>query len=356
MTIQQATEKYEAWLARRIRVEKEDLNLKHNRMREGPFSFLRATFYRWMQRWPELCPGLAKAPAVLSVGDLHVENFGTWRDAEGRLIWGINDFDEAFELPFTHDLVRLAASALLAVKEKGLAIDPEAACDAILEGYTEGFAEGGRPFVLSEHNRWLRDLVTNKLRDPVLFWEKVDGSPGARGAVPAEVLKTFKLAMPEPGLSFRVVHREAGLGSLGRPRFAAIAEWRGGKIAREVKALLVSACVWETKSVRAEIQYEKIIKGAVRAVDPFVGLRNHWLLRRLSPYCSRLELRDLPRHKEEEKLLRAMGWETANIHLGSRASGKAVMRDLKKRDSQWLRQAAKLTAEAVRDDWKKWVS
>jgi hypothetical protein len=210
--------------------------------------------------------------------------------------------------------------------------------------------------VLSEHNRWLRDLATNKLRDPARFWEKLDGLPGARGAVPAEVLKTLKLAMPEPGLSFRVVHREAGLGSLGRQRFAAIAEWRGGKIAREVKALLVSACAWETKSVRAEIQYEKIIKGAVRAVDPFVGLRNHWLLRRLSPYCSRLELRDLPRHGEEEKLLRGMGWETANIHLGSRASGKAVMRDLKKRDSQWLRQAAKLMAEGVRDDWKKWVS
>jgi len=36
---------------------------------------------------------------VLAVGDLHVENFGTWRDAEGRLIWGVNDFDEAWRLP-----------------------------------------------------------------------------------------------------------------------------------------------------------------------------------------------------------------------------------------------------------------
>ena len=34
----------------------------------------------------------------LSVGDLHVENFGTWRDSEGRLIWGINDFDEALRV------------------------------------------------------------------------------------------------------------------------------------------------------------------------------------------------------------------------------------------------------------------
>ena len=44
------------------------------------------------------------------VGDLHVENFGTWRDVEGRLVWGVNDFDEAYALPYTNDLVRLVAS------------------------------------------------------------------------------------------------------------------------------------------------------------------------------------------------------------------------------------------------------
>ena len=54
----------------------------------------------------------------LGVGDLHVENFGTWRDAESRLVWGINDFDEACCLPYTQDLVRLAASARFAVQEQ----------------------------------------------------------------------------------------------------------------------------------------------------------------------------------------------------------------------------------------------
>ena len=96
MDIKQATEEYEAWLGKRLTLVPADLELKHQRMAESPFPFLRATFYRWVQRWPEVCPELATAPAVLSVGDLHVENFGTWRDAEGRLIWGINDFDEAF--------------------------------------------------------------------------------------------------------------------------------------------------------------------------------------------------------------------------------------------------------------------
>jgi uncharacterized protein (DUF2252 family) len=57
------------------------------------------------------CAQLADAPQVLAVGDLYTENFGTWRDAEGRLVWGVNDLDEAHPLPYTNDLVRLATRA-----------------------------------------------------------------------------------------------------------------------------------------------------------------------------------------------------------------------------------------------------
>src|SRR5262245_32358222 len=53
---------------------------------------------------------LTDAPRLLAVGDLHVENFRTWRDAEGRLVWGVNDFDEVAEMPYAVDLVRLVAA------------------------------------------------------------------------------------------------------------------------------------------------------------------------------------------------------------------------------------------------------
>jgi len=86
VNIVKSTRKYETWLASHTPIVKADLRLKHQRMGESAFPFLRATFYRWMQIWPELCPDLVKAPHVLGVGDLHVENFGTWRDADGRLL------------------------------------------------------------------------------------------------------------------------------------------------------------------------------------------------------------------------------------------------------------------------------
>src|SRR5579883_1199317 len=95
MNIKKATRQYETWLTSYTPLVKPDIALKHKEMAGGVFPFLRATFYRWAQIWPIACKDLARAPALLAVGDLHVENFGTWRDSEGRLIWGVNDFDEA---------------------------------------------------------------------------------------------------------------------------------------------------------------------------------------------------------------------------------------------------------------------
>ena len=124
MKIFKATRKYESWLHEELDVFEQDLALKHQLLAKDPFIFLRGTFYRWMQIFPEVCRKAADAPTVLSVGDLHASNFGTWRDAGGQLIWGINDFDEAAPLPYTQDLVRLAASVELASGTQGPADRP----------------------------------------------------------------------------------------------------------------------------------------------------------------------------------------------------------------------------------------
>ena len=116
MNIVEATKRFEVWLRSRITVVERDLDYKHEQMRAAPFLFFRATYYRWAQLWPDECAKLARMTEVLAVGDLHLENFGTWRDAEGRLVWGVNDFDEAHPMAFTNDLVRLAVSALLAAE------------------------------------------------------------------------------------------------------------------------------------------------------------------------------------------------------------------------------------------------
>ena len=143
MNIVKATRKFEDWLGLHIRIVAPDLRYKHEQMAASLFSFFRATFYRWVQVWPEVCPELDRVPHLLSVGDLHVENFGTWRDSDGRLIWGVNDFDEASLFPYTMDLVRLATSALLAAREQKLAMKPKDSSAAILEGYERLWRRAG---------------------------------------------------------------------------------------------------------------------------------------------------------------------------------------------------------------------
>ena len=97
--------------------------------------------------------------------------------------------------------------------------------------------------------------------------------------------------LPEPGMRYRLARRRAGLGSLGALRLVAIAEWKGGRVAREAKALLPSALHWlNPKRVPAEILYAAILRRAVRCPDPYVQMRGHWIVRRLSPHCSRIEL------------------------------------------------------------------
>ncbi|HLX43457.1 MAG TPA: DUF2252 family protein [Bryobacteraceae bacterium] len=354
MDIVTSSEQYEDWLGKRISLIRTDLEKKHELMAEAPFPFLRATFYRWAQTWPEISPASAAAPVVLAVGDLHVENFGTWRDTEGRLIWGINDFDEVDWMPYTCDLVRLATSAHLAIAAEHLVISRIRASEAILDGYREGLKSGGREFVLAEHHPALRHMAVERLKQPELYWEKLNALPTWKGKVPASAVKALRRFLPNRDLEYRVVHRVAGLGSLGRRRFVALAQWHGGTIAREVKELTDSAWAWaHPRRRKSAIYYQEALDRSHRCPDPFVKLRDRWIVRRLAPDCSRIELSSLPTKHDAMRLLRAMGWETANVHMGTRPA-RELAADLGKRKPGWLQAAAIEMVECVMKDWTRW--
>lgn len=360
MNIRKATEKYEVWLRRHLKIVEPDLEFKHEQMRTSPFPFLRATYYRWAQVWTEVCGAAAQAPRVLAVGDLHVENFGTWRDIEGRLIWGVNDFDEAWPMAYTIDLVRLAVSAHLAVEAGRLPLKREDICGTMLEGYRESMLAKGCAYVLGEAHQWLRLIAEGELRDPVRFWHKMDALPTFKGECPVSAIDALQHLMPAPGIPFRLAHRTAGLGSLGHARYVAIADWHGGRIAREAKALVTSSSHWaqtldsKKNDGPAEILYQTIINRAVRCPDPFVQLRGRWIVRRLGPLCSRIELASLRAPDTELRLLHAMGWETANIHLGTAPARKLILRHLDKQKPRWLHHASEAMLDAVRSDWEVW--
>ena len=174
MNIIESTSEYESWLRTQLRGEvvKEDLKKKHKKMRESAFVFMRATYWRWAECIPKLCSEeLKDAPSVLAIGDIHVENFGTWRDEDGRLVWGVNDFDEAAEMPYALDLLRLAVSAFLGQQTKGQS-DLASICDTLLEGYGAGL-KSPSPFVLDKDHPRMREKFAASEIERAEFWEKM---------------------------------------------------------------------------------------------------------------------------------------------------------------------------------------
>jgi Uncharacterized protein conserved in bacteria (DUF2252) len=353
--IESVTASYEAWMRSCATVLESDLRSKHEQMKETPFGFLRGTYYRWAQLWPSVCADLCGAPKVLAVGDLHVNSFGTWRDAEGRLCWGVDDFDESYPLAYTNDLVRLAASLKIVLDAEGLSIKLKDGCHAILHGYAESLGAQGCPIVLAEREQKLGKLGVDSFKPPSNFWEKLNRLPAVRRPIARDLKRALEKTLPKAGIDYKVVRRQAGLGSLGQERFVAIARWQGGCIAREAKLTVPSASSWLHEEVgQRQSWYEQAISSAVRSPDPFQVIDGSWLIRRLSPDSNPIDIQTLPKHSDEEMLLTAMGTEAANIHLGTKNQAKNILKDLKRRKRGWLQDAAVSMAKVLEKDWKRY--
>lgn len=353
MDILESTRRYERWLGSHVKLVPPDLDTKHGEMTNQLFPFFRATFYRWAQLFPELCPALFKAPSITAIGDLHVENFGTWRDAEGRLAWGVNDFDESYPMPYLVDPIRLAASALIAIEDCQIKAKPKQAVLAIFDGYRDTLTKGGQPIVLAEQHRDLAALV--RLKDPEKFWRNLNKLKDDGEAVPNKVQRAVETVLPADKVTLRYVHRVGGLGSLGRRRFAGVGVWRGAFIAREAKEMAPSACVFAGWGRRTALYSEELHRDSVRCPDPFLRFAGSWVVRRLAPDSSRIELNALGRVKDELLLLYNMGRETGNVHLAT-ARPKQLLADLDARKPSQLLKGTVEMVKAVHVDWDDWRS
>jgi hypothetical protein len=352
MTLKDSTRAYEDWLRECLAGDlvKKDLDAKHEKMAAGPFPFLRATYWRWAETILELTPDLANAPEVLAVGDIHLENYGTWRDAEGRLIWGVNDFDEAAEMPYPLDLVRLATSAVLGCPGS----DPQAdICTQILKGYAKGLEEP-RAIVLDQDYAWLRAITVVSDDKRAKFWDRITKLPAAEKPAPKPYIAALHAALPDPKITLTVSRRTAGTGSLGRPRWVGVGAWRGALVVREGKAIVPSA--W-TRSQRVDQQVRRmhdIATGPYRAPDPWYNTAGGIVVRRLSPNNRKIEAESDPAILTGPKMLHAMGHELAAIHLGGSIQADVIKGDLSKRDAGWLNTAVDQAVKFVHSEYTEW--
>jgi uncharacterized protein (DUF2252 family) len=221
------------------------VRLKFRRMAKDPFAFFRGTAHLFAADWPRLSPPDV-GPSILICGDLHLENFGAYRADDGDFLYDINDFDEALVAPCSLDLVRCAASVLLAAQLwKHTPVQAMRSLLAFLDRYRA-------TVIRSARTGRIRALTVGTARGPVWgllqrpvratqvrfldqFTERqVDGTrrierrTGRFLAVGRKQRERIREAVERRGFEvLDVAFRIAGTGSLGLERYAVLARGEG---------------------------------------------------------------------------------------------------------------------------------
>lgn len=372
MTFRDSMAVYEQWLAERLAASgllvdglfRRHICEKHGDMGNNNFAFLRATYWRWAELVPAALPKLMDCRKVLAAGDVHIENFGTWRNSEGTLVFGVNDFDEAAEMPWPLDLVRLLTSAVLGREHLNIKGDIADDARAILAGY--GAALNNPGAVLADADLRKRvELTSDADRDE--FWEKEDEKIKDAATVNAESApdrykKRLTDSMPlGASAEGEPYERKAGLGSLGRPRYAQGAVQDGVRIAIEAKALVPSA--W-TRTGGQGPQINRTGEAAAlrgAAHDPTFSVGDMIACRRLSPNFRKIELPKRKKLKEGEvplplTLLELMGRDLGALHCATPGVKSAISDEIGRLDKDWLQNAANTLVAATKVDYRAFTS
>jgi uncharacterized protein (DUF2252 family) len=274
----------------------ERLALKYRAMRATPFAFLRGTCHLF---YDELGSASlpAGAPLVWACGDLHLENFGSYKGDNRLVYFDLNDFDEAALAPCTWDLARLLASVLVAARTLGIDA-PEALrlCDGFINAYAGALLAGKARWVERETAQGmvkeLLDSLRNRTRAQFLDRRtlrsgnsrriRIDGKKALavdaaqRKRVEA-FMRGFARTQPKPGFYrlLDVARRIAGTGSLGVERFVILIEGKGSPDANyllDLKQALPSTLArhFATRQPRWETEAQRVVglQERVQAISP----------------------------------------------------------------------------------------
>lgn len=344
---------------------------KFRKMAADPFAFYRGSacvFYadvvRLEDRWAD-----ERTSRVWIQGDLHAENYGTYMDSAGMLVFDVNDFDEAYLGHFTWDLQRMAASLALLGFGKALSDD---AIDALVREYGRAYLERVAAFASGSKDEEFRltlETTSGAVHDVLLaaraetrvglldrntsFGTALEPTFALGGGVReldederAQVLEAYERyldTIPErkrqQSVSYRVkdvVGRSGfGIGSAGLPAYNLLVEGRSQALENDVilsmkqgNVAAPSRVVTDERITRAFDHHGHRTAVSQRALqahaDPWLGwCELHgagWVVKELSPYEADLDWDAVSEPDEMLPLLCSLGEATAKVHCVSDAS------------------------------------
>ncbi len=368
--------------------DSERLAIKYQTMRESPFAFLRGSCALFYQRLPR--GGVfGSAPAVWVCGDLHLENFGSYRADNGLAYFDINDFDESALAPASWDLVRLLTSVLVGAKELDIKAGRAARiCEVFVDAYSAALKDGKAYWV--EHDtatglvRELLDAVSDRKRAEFLDSRtdkrgdkrtlRTDGDKALpvdkrQRAMVAAFMREFAAAQPDPAFyrMLDVARRIAGTGSLGLERYVVLVRGKGSpdqnhlldlKIAPRsaLRATLKTVQPrWKTQADRIAAVQQRMQAVTVAFLEPVMLDERPFVVRAVQPAQDRIDLGKADAD-ELEHLVGTMGRIVAWAQLRSAGRDGSAIADAlidfgrRKKWKTQLLEAAQACAAQVRKD------
>ena len=373
---------------------------KYAAMRADPFVFFRGAAHLFWSEWSTAAGTLNTAPLTWSCGDLHLENFGSYRGDNGLAYFDLNDFDEAALAPASADPARFLTSARLA--GHALALDAAAVGDlstTFLDNYAGALTDGkahwieratstgmirellrsvklrtrqrllGSRTILSRGRRRLR--TDGKRAFPLLAQER-------RGV--KDCIHEFAESERDPGFFdvIDVAGRIAGTGSLGVRRYVVLVRGKGGPdgqrlldikeaqpstLAANLGAAVVTQPRWRTEADRVvgvQQRMQAVSPALLRAVSLSHG---HFILRELQPSEDRLALGNWNgKLSRLRKVMATMGHLTAWSQLRSASRDGAAGIDAliafsrDKSARRDLMSYARECANRVERDWREFTA
>ncbi|MER7175669.1 DUF2252 domain-containing protein [Streptomyces mesophilus] len=344
--------------------------VKFRKMAASAFAFYRGTaclFYSDLEREQHGGPFLDdRTGRVWIHGDLHAENFGTYMDSTGRLIFNVNDFDEAYVGPFTWDLKRFAASVALIGYSKALSDEQISELVTIYAAaYRErihALATGAKddevpPFTLDTAEgpllkalRDARSLTRFSLLDSMTQIREFERrfAPGG-GSIELDAATRYKVlaafdgyleTLPESSLtrpdSYRVKdvvgRRGIGIGSAGLPSYNILLEGNSDALENDVVIYMkqaqtpaVSRHIMD-QAIREYFQHEGhrtvISQRALQQhADPWLGWTeldgSGQLVAEVSPYAVDLDWSDIDDPEQIAAVVADLGRATATMHAAA---------------------------------------
>ncbi|WP_127499826.1 DUF2252 domain-containing protein [Actinoplanes solisilvae] len=347
-----------------IAVDPAAFRRKFRKMAASPFAFYRGSASLF---YADLSSGYAdssfldeQTSRVWIHGDLHAENFGTYMNSSGQLVFNVNDFDEAYVGPFSWDLKRFAASLALIGYQKALSDDD---ITALVTGFARSYltelraiahggddaigsitldnADGVLRRVLQEARLNTRiDLLSSQtvIDDYERRFALADGVFEVDEAAAARVREAFDRYLPTLPAASRPVsttikdiklRKGVGIGSAGLPSYNLLLEGHTQALENDVIIYMKQAQVpavarWiDDERVRSYFQHQghrtAESQHALQAhADPWVGYTTldgvGQLVAEVSPYASDLDWSDVNEPGELTGVIADLGRAVARMH------------------------------------------